>query len=399
MENSRIEASPDIMPPMNGFDDLQCLVDEVTGEAQDEPGRFRSFLAALQAVLRLPADAHVVGEPVELLGLDHSGHSRQGLMARCRREGREYVVSVADITLPSASPAARLLAAYHLWCGLEPVPQASAPRPPKAALEDVPEDQPVELVVLVLKESAARCRLLGSDRQITLRSADVWELVPGDIVTVQPRKRWTYARHPYMSGEVLGWRFAPQEIGLVPLRLDPKASLDPGPEAGVGVEPSLRPVFEMEDGVPDGDDSAILEAIGACEARDFEYARQVLDGLLARDLRCIAARWLLASIAFRVLPKEALRYHESGVRIGDLSLPPDFRGVLPWSWPGNRPFLRCLHGYGLCLWRLKRFDEARPVLERLLGLDPADHQGVRAIFDAVERRQPWEEVGQGLVGG
>jgi hypothetical protein len=116
-----------------------------------------------------------------------------------------------------------------------------------------------------------------------------------------------------------------------------------------------------------------------------------------RDLRCIAARWLLASIAFRVLPMEALRYYESGVRIGDLSFPPDFHGVLPWSWPGNRPFLRCLHGYGLCLWRLKR-DEALPALERLLWLDPADHQRVRAILEAVERRQPWEEVGQGLAG-
>lgn len=390
---------------MNGFDDLPRLVREVTGEAQDDPGRFRSFLAALQAALRLPADAHVIGEPVELLGLDYSGHPRQGLMARCRREGREYEVSVADLTLPSASPAARLLAAYRLWCGLEPVPQASAPRPPKAAPEDVPEDQPVELVVLVLKQSAVRCRLLGSDRQITLRSTQLW-LVPGDIVTVQPRKRWIHARHPYISGEVLGWRFAPQELGLVPLRLEPKGIWDPGSEAFAGVEPRLRPtleagpprVFEMEDAVPDGDDGAILEAIGACEARDFEHARQVLGDLLARDLRCIAARWLLASIEFRVLPLEALRYHESGVRIGDLSFPPGFHGVLPWSWPGNRPFLRCLHGYGLCLWRLKRFDEALPALERLLRLDPADHQGVRAILDAVDRRQPWEEVGQGLAG-
>ncbi len=395
------------MPAMNGRDDLPRLVEEVTGDAHDDRGRFRSFLAALQAVLRLPADAHVIGEPVELLSLEYSGHSRQGLMVRCRRDGREYVVSVADITLPSASPAARLLAAYRLWCGLEPVPQASTPRPPKAAPEDVPGDRPVELVVLVLKQSAVRCRLLGSDRQITLRSTGLWKLVPGDIVTVQPRRRWTHARHPYISGEVLGWRFAPQEIGLVPLRLEPKGVWDPGPGAGVGVEPWFRPileagprpVFEMENAFPDGDDSPILEAIGACEAGDVEHARDLLDELLARDLRCIEARALLAAMAFSVLPREALRYHESGVRIGDLSFPPDFRGVLPWSWPGNQPFLRCLHGYGLCLWRLKRFDEALPALERLLRLDPADHQGVRAILDAVQRRQPWEEVGQGVAGG
>jgi hypothetical protein len=132
---------------------------------------------------------------------------------------------------------------------------------------------------------------------------------------------------------------------------------------------------------------------------DLPRLVQEVTGEKPDELRCIAARWLLASIAFRVLPTEALRYHESGVRIGELSLPRDFRGVLPWSWPGNRPFLRCLLGYGLCLWRLKRFDEALPVLEPLLRLDPADHQDVRAIFDAVERGQPWEEVGQGLAGG
>jgi len=235
---------------MKDLDPIQRLVHEVTGEAQDEPGRFRSFLAALEAVLRFPADAHVVGEPVEILGLDYSGHSRQGLMARCRRDGREYVVSVTDITLPSTSPAARLVAAYHLWCGLEAALQAPVPRPPKAGLEDVPEDRPVDLVVLALKQSAARCRLLGSDRQITWRSTDVSTLVPGDIATVQPRRRWTHARHPYVSGELLGSRFAPQEIGLVPLRLEPK-------EAGP------LPVFEMEEAIPEGEDVAILEAIGA----------------------------------------------------------------------------------------------------------------------------------------
>lgn len=330
---------------MNDLDPIQRLAHEVTGGARDGPGRFRSFLTALEAVLRFPADAHVIGEPVEILGLDYSGHSRQGLMARCRRDGREYVVSVSDITLPSTSPAAKLVAAYRLWCGLDPVLQASVPRPPKAAPEDVPEDRPVELVVLALKQSAARCRLLGSDRQITLRATSLWKLVPGDIVTVQ------------------------------------------------------LPAFEMEEAIPEGDDVAIFEAIGALEARDFEHARQVLEDVLARDLRCIAARELLASMAFRALPLEALRYHESGVRVGDLSFPPDFRGVLPWPWPGNRPFLRCLHGYGLCLWRLKRLHEALVVLERLLGLDPDDHQGARAIVGAVERRQPWEAVEPELAGG
>jgi hypothetical protein len=27
-----------------------------------------------------------------------------------------------------------------------------------------------------------------------------------------------------------------------------------------------------------------------------------------------------------------------------------FDGVLPWGQIDNRPFLRCMHGFGLCLW-------------------------------------------------
>jgi regulator of sirC expression with transglutaminase-like and TPR domain len=56
-----------------------------------------------------------------------------------------------------------------------------------------------------------------------------------------------------------------------------------------------------------------------------------------------------------------------------------------------------MHGYGLCLWRQKQFDEAWRAVERLLVLDPDDHQGVRAASGAVQRRQPWEEVDQGLA--
>jgi hypothetical protein len=390
---------------MDSSDDPGRLADEVTAGGRDEPSRFRSFLAAFVDALRLPADAHIVGEPVEILGLDYGGHSRQGLTARCVREGREYVVAVTDIELAPASPAGRLLAAYRSWCGLAPVVDAPAPRPPKAAAEDVPDDRPVELVVLVPKQSAARCRLLGSDRQITLRATRVWELIPGDIVTVEPRKRWTHARHPYLSGEVRGFRFDPRAAGLVPLRLEPRGASDPS--GARGPEPRLRrpeeagsqTVFEMEEALAEGGDMAMLEAVGACEVGAREHAQNVLADLLTRDLRCIAARELLGSMAFRALPREALRYYESGVLVADLSFPPVFRGVLPWPWPGNRPFLRCLHGSALCLWRLKRLDEALVALERLLSLDPDDHLGSRRILDAIERRQAWEKVGPELTGG
>jgi hypothetical protein len=63
---------------------------------------------------------------------------------------------------------------------------------------------------------------------------------------------------------------------------------------------------------------------------------------------------------------------------------------LRWSVLENRPFLRCLHGVGICLWRLGRFEETAAIFERMLWLNPMDNQGARFMIDAVRAKQPWE---------
>jgi tetratricopeptide (TPR) repeat protein len=68
-----------------------------------------------------------------------------------------------------------------------------------------------------------------------------------------------------------------------------------------------------------------------------------------------------------------------------------FEGVLSWGHIDNRPFLRCMDGYGLCLWRLGRFDEAERVFETMLWLNPSDNQGVRFLVEDVRARKVWEE--------
>jgi tetratricopeptide (TPR) repeat protein len=65
--------------------------------------------------------------------------------------------------------------------------------------------------------------------------------------------------------------------------------------------------------------------------------------------------------------------------------------VLLWGHIDNRPFLRCMHGYGLCLWRLGRYDEAVRVFEKMLWLNPSDNQGVRFVVDEVRAGMAWEE--------
>ena len=46
----------------------------------------------------------------------------------------------------------------------------------------------VELVALSVKKHVVRCRLMGTDRVITFRADRIREVVPGEILTIKPRK-------------------------------------------------------------------------------------------------------------------------------------------------------------------------------------------------------------------
>ncbi len=78
-------------------------------------------------------------------------------------------------------------------------------------------------------------------------------------------------------------------------------------------------------------------------------AYKILMELCQADLRCLDAHAHLGTFVFDRSPEEAIRHYEVGLRIGELSLGESFEGVLPWGHIDNRPFLRCMHGYGLCL--------------------------------------------------
>ncbi len=113
--------------------------------------------------------------------------------------------------------------------------------------------------------------------------------------------------------------------------------------------------------------------------------------LCQADLRCLDAHAHLGNMAFAGLPKDAIRNFEAGFRIGELSLGGAFDGLLPWGWIDNRPFLRCMHGYGLCLWRLGKFKDALQTFQRMLWLNPSDNQGVRFLIDLVRAKEPWRD--------
>ena len=104
-------------------------------------------------------------------------------------------------------------------------------------------------------------------------------------------------------------------------------------------------------------------------------ARKILMDLCQSDLRCLDAHAQLGNHVFDDLPRTALDHCEIGVRIGELSLGESFGGVLSWGMIDNRPFLRCLYGYGLCLWRLDCRDEAAAVFRQHAVAEPRGQPG------------------------
>jgi hypothetical protein len=369
--------------------ELDGLIDEILGDAHGDH-------------VELPAEALVVGEPVTVMAIDYDGNQRKGLTARCRREeGPEQVIAAYDLIFSEGSAGARYMAAYRKWVGVEPhppVPSSRARRrPQKATGDDLDMARDVELVAVAVKENAVSCRIPGKGRVLTLRPAGLWNVVPGEVIVVAPRKQWRYGGHPYLSGEIKAWRLDIPALGLTPLKLQGGGTWDPKDHYwGEPDEPieewaksiirrGPRPEYEMEQVLPgenpeDPDTDPILDAVDLKEAGDFLGAQRMLMGLLSADLRCLDAHAHLGNIVFDPFPEKAIRHYEVGVRIGELSLGKGFNGVLHWGHIDNRPFLRCLHGYGLCLSRLGQVEEAEKVFTRMLWLNPTDNQGVRGLL-------------------
>jgi hypothetical protein len=57
-----------------------------------------------------------------------------------------------------------------------------------------------DAAVLKVNQQSARVRILGEDGQVTFRSKDVCDVVPGHVVTLVIEKRWTWHDHAYASG-------------------------------------------------------------------------------------------------------------------------------------------------------------------------------------------------------
>lgn len=233
------------------------------------------------------------------------------------------------------------------------------------------------------------------------------------ILTVRPRKAWTYGRTTYVSGEVLGMKLDVPALGLVPLKLRDEALWDPKKEYwGDEGRPIMdcfkpiiaagpRPSFEMEQVLPgfDADDpdlDPISQSVDFYESGDAGAARRVLHQCLEEDMRVLDAHAHLGNGVFgdgsrRPMAERARRNYEAGVAIGELSLGHGFKGVLAWNRIDNRPFLRCLHGLGLARWALGDLKGAADIFERMLWLNPSNNQGARFCLSDVAAGTAYED--------
>ncbi len=395
---------------------LDELIEKITVDANGDAEQLWAFRQAFEDGVAVPGEAFVIGEAVSVLKFDYAGNERRGLTASCRRQdGREYVVPAADVVFPPGTEAGRYVAAYRKWMGLTPFPPETAPIATEtcrdAASRVIHAKDMVELAVLSVQsatQQTAHCRFLGREWTVTLRTRRSW--VPGEIVGVKVRKKWT-SGDAHLSAEIKSDRIDAPALDLIPLRLKGRGAWNPIHEywadEGEPIEGwakriiarGPRPAFEMEQVLPgydyeDPDCDPIGVSNGLKDSGDTRGAYRTLMDLCAADLRCLDAHAHLGNLAFGGMPWEALvavRHYEVGFRIGEMSLPANFDGVLAWGHIDNRPFLRCMQGYGLCLWILGRFEEASRIFDRMLWLNPTDNQGIRLLIDDVRAKKAWKD--------
>ena len=265
--------------------------------------------------------------------------------------------------------------------------------------DEIDVTKPIELIVLVVKDRAARCRQ-PNQQVITLKAAEAYSTVPGLVVSVNLKKSWQFKGHPYLSGHIASMRVDAEALGLPPLAVevvgtwdsteaypddvendDNAAIKDRAIKANIARVPrpscvvqQVLPGFDTDELIAEGNDP-IVEANELREKGAYVEARQLLHDLLAQDLRCLDAHAHLGSMMFTIDPRQALNHYEVGVKIGELALGNSFQGVLSWRDIDNRPFLRCLHGYSLCLWKLERFVKSVEAFRRILYVESDGRDG------------------------
>lgn len=275
----------------------------------------------------------------------------------------------------------------------------------------------VNLIAVAVMRSNIRCLRLPRRERVVFRPKEgAYNTVEGEILKIIPAKEWRYKTATYISGKIDASYIDGSVLSPVPLNLYRRGLWDPRDEFAFLEEmeedhalpltlrgwmddvlnAGKRPVYEMEQIIPGMDPEELDDPISIAaehgRAKNFDAAFDILWNCLEGDLRCIdayahLALYYMGDARSEQRVQNARKCYRAGVEVGEQALPPGFDGLLPWSWIDNRPFLRALHGLGLCQWRLGDFTAAGEIFRRIFLLDPADSLGVRFLARPLEEGQ------------
>lgn len=94
---------------------LREIIEEATVDAYGDEEQEVGFLTLLEDNLPFPFKAMVIGEEVEVVGVD-LGNNERGVMAICKRGGKKYLVSVTSLEWKGKPPKeAKFIEAYKAW--------------------------------------------------------------------------------------------------------------------------------------------------------------------------------------------------------------------------------------------------------------------------------------------
>lgn len=258
---------------------------------------------------------------------------------------------------------------------------------------DLRSGRRLRLAALGCRPRGIRARLLDSAETVFVRPGPFSPLpVEGEVFELEVERVRRVGPRRWLSGPLSGVRLDAVALGLEPLALVEPARRDAWRK---GHQERWRRrghrEYELERIPAEARAEAILHrAIDLWAGGRLEAARALVDRLLRSDLRCLAAHSCLGFLAFNSPPggggsARARRHYAAGLEIAGLSVPADLDGVMPWSLPGNRPFLRCLYGHSICLWRHGELAAARAGFLRLCRLSPSDQLAARLALDHIER--------------
>ncbi|MEA1911250.1 MAG: tetratricopeptide repeat protein [Spirochaetota bacterium] len=262
----------------------------------------------------------------------------------------------------------------------------------------------VDLLVIRPLNRALRCKVINTCEAVTFRKKRFE--VPGDTITIKVSKHWKNKNTSYISGERIKKEFILSNLNLKPIKIEKYGAIsrsdclldDEHPERIRDIFERIfikkeYSVFEIENIIPgvdynDIEDDPIFKSVEMKNSGKVEEATEILLNLLEKDFRCIDAFSHLGNLHFPENEEStfvdfAIPYYEAGVKIGEYFLGPDFEGQLPWGYLDNRPYLRALHGLGLCYMRKGNNKKALDIFEKLLRLNHMDNLGARFLIDEI----------------